>query len=228
MSHELFHAWNGKRIAPRALLEFDYAREAYTPCLWVMEGITSFAEETSPIKHVSDFTCPVLLFHADDDERVPTSDNDAACRTKFIQTFGRKAFRRPLEAEEVATYQAIFKTEKGFLSGAQAVIETILQSPSFLFWLEDTPNAKWKPYAKASRLSYFIWDTAPDEALLETAARGDLNTPEGIERVARRMLDDPRARDGVDEFVSEWLRFDRVLGLIAARRSRPGYALVGR
>src|SRR5438270_1586827 len=63
----------------------------------------------------------------------PTSDNDAACRTKFIQTFGRKAFRRPLEAEEVATYQAIFRGEKGFLPGAQAVIETMLQSPSFIF-----------------------------------------------------------------------------------------------
>jgi len=151
----------------------------------------------------------------------PASDNDAACRTKFIREFGRKALRRPLDAEEITTYQGIFKAEKGFLAGAQAVIETMLQSPSFIFWLEETPNPKWKPYAKASRLSYFIWDTAPDEALLEAAARGDVNTPEGLERVARRMLDDPRARDGVDEFVSEWLRFDRVMTASRERRLYP-------
>jgi hypothetical protein len=151
----------------------------------------------------------------------PGSDDDAACKTKFIQTFGRRAFRRPLEAEEVAWYQAIFKTEKDFLAGAQAVIETMLQSPSFVFWLEETPNPKWKPYAKASRLAYFIWDTTPDDALLDSAARGELNTPEGIERAARRMLDDPSARDGLDEFVSEWMRFDRVMTASRERRIYP-------
>jgi hypothetical protein len=83
----------------------------------------------------------------------PASDDDAACRTQFIQTFGRRAFRRPLDAEEIASYQAIFKTEKNFLAAAQAVIETMLQSPSFIFWLEGTPNPKWKPYAKASGLA---------------------------------------------------------------------------
>src|SRR5437016_4539495 len=151
----------------------------------------------------------------------PASEDDAACRTKFIQTFGRRAFRRPLEPEEVAWHLAIFKAEKKFLDGAQAVIETMLQSPSFVFWLEQTPNPKWQPYAKASRLAYFIWDSAPDDALLENAARGELNTPAGVERVARRMLDSPKARDGVDEFVSEWLRFDRVMTASRERRLYP-------
>ena len=151
----------------------------------------------------------------------PASANDAACRTKFIQTFGRRAFRRPLDPEEIALYQTIFKGEKTFLAGAQAVIETMLQSPSFIFWLEETPNPKWKPYARASRLAYFIWDTEPDDALLESAAKGDLNTPEGLERVTRRLLDDPKAKDGVDEFVSEWLRFDRVMTASRERRIYP-------
>lgn len=151
----------------------------------------------------------------------PASDADAACRTKFIQTLGRKAYRRPLDAEEVAWHTAIFKTEKTFLAGAQAVIETMLQSPAFIFWIEETPNAKWRPYAKASRLSYFLWNTAPDDALLENAAKGELNTTEGVERVTRRMLADPRARDGVDEFVSQWLRFDRVTSASRERRLYP-------
>ena len=151
----------------------------------------------------------------------PLSDDDAACRTEFIQTFGRKAFRRPLEPEEVARYQVLFKAESDFLRGAQAVIEAMLQSPNFVFWLEETSNPKWKPYATAARLAYFLWDTTPDQALLDSAARGELDTPEGVERAARWMLNDPRAKSGLDEFVSQWLRFDRVLNAARERRYYP-------
>ncbi len=151
----------------------------------------------------------------------PSSDEDSACRTKFIQTFGRRAFRRTLDPEEAGWYQTIFKSQKTFLEGAQAVIETMLQSPGFIFWQEETPNPKWKSHAKASRLSYFLWNTTPDDALLDSASRGQLDTPEGIERTVRRMLDDPRAKDGVDEFVSEWLRFDRVMTASRERRLYP-------
>ena len=151
----------------------------------------------------------------------PTAERDAGCQKQFIETFGRRAFRRPLEPEEIAWHQALFKGEKTFLAGAQAVVEAMLQSPSFIFWLEETPNAKWKPYARASRLAYFLWDTAPDGALLESAAKGELDTPQGLERVARRMLDDPKARDGVDEFISQWLRFDRVMTASRERRLYP-------
>ena len=151
----------------------------------------------------------------------PSSDTDVACAAQFVRTFGLKAFRRPLETEEQTRYLAIFKGEKTFFAGAQAVIETMLQSPAFLFWLEETPNRKWKPYARASRLSYFLWDSTPDDSLLESAARGELNTADEMERVARRMLDDPKARDGVNEFVAEWLRFDRALTASRERRLYP-------
>ena len=155
----------------------------------------------------------------------PVSETDAACRTQFIQTFGRRAFRRPLEPQEIAVQETIFKGEKTFMAGAQAVVETMLQSPSFIFWLEQSPNPKWASYAKASRLSYFLWATMPDNALLECAAQGELDTPAGVERVARHMLEDPRAKQGVDEFVSEWLRFDRVM---TASRERRLFPLFGR
>jgi hypothetical protein len=155
----------------------------------------------------------------------PNFDNDASCQDRFIENFGRRAFRRPLEPEEVSRYRTVFRAEKGFLKGAQAVIEAMLQSPNFLFWLEETPNPKWKPYATASRLAYFIWDTTPDAALLDRAAYGELNTRDGIERVARQMLEDPKAREGLDEFVSQWLRFDRVM---TASRERRYYPLFSR
>jgi hypothetical protein len=148
----------------------------------------------------------------------PGSDDDRTCRTKLIETFGRKAFRRPLEREEFQRYEKIFQMQRSFLGGAQAVIETMLQSPSFVFWLDETPNPKWKPYATAARLAFFLWNTTPDEALLDSAASGELNTADGVERAARRMLDNPKAREGVSEFVAEWLRFDRVM--IAARERR--------
>jgi hypothetical protein len=151
----------------------------------------------------------------------PQGAQDAACRKKFIEQFGRRAFRRPLDAKEIADYEALFRNQDSFLRGAQTVIEAMLQSPSFLFWLEDTPNPKLRPYAVASQLSYFLWNSMPDEALLSSAESGELNTREGIEKVARRMLDDPKAREGLDEFVSQWLRFDRVLGAARERRVYP-------
>lgn len=141
----------------------------------------------------------------------PRGADDASCRTKFIRSFGLRAFRRPLDPEEIARFDALFRTQSDFLKGAETVIEAMLQSPSFLFWMEQTPNPKWKQYAVASRLSYFIWDTMPDDALLKSAAAGELSSREDVARTARRMLDDPRAKQGLDDFVSQWLRFDRAL-----------------
>jgi len=155
----------------------------------------------------------------------PASEIDAACRARFVETFGRRAFRRPLEREELLRYEAIFRRQKTFLTGAQAVIEAMLQSPAFLFWMEETPNPKWKPYARASALSYFLWNSTPDDALLDNAANGELNTPEARERVARRMMDHPKARDGVNEFFAQWLRFDRVMTASRERRLFPLFNL---
>ena len=151
----------------------------------------------------------------------PQAADDGPCRKKFIEQFGRRAFRRPLDATEIAGYERLFRNQGSFLRGAQTVIESILQAPSFLFWMEDTPSPKLRPYAAASQLSYFLWNSMPDDALLASAESGELNTREGVEKVARRMLADPKAREGLDEFVSQWLRFDRVLGAARERRVYP-------
>jgi hypothetical protein len=147
----------------------------------------------------------------------------AACRARFVREFGLKAFRRPLEPDERKRYEALFRRERDFFKGAQLVVEAMLQSPHFLFRLEETSNPKWRPYVTASRLSYALWDSMPDAALLEKAARGELATPEGVEMAARRMLDDPRARQSFDEFVSQWLRFDRILTAAKDRRRFPNF-----
>ena len=140
-----------------------------------------------------------------------------------MRAFGLKAFRRPIDPDEQKRYAALFAKQSGFLQGAQLVVEAMLQSPNFLFRLEETANARWKAYATASRLSYALWDTMPDDALLESAARGELSTPQGVEKSARRMLADARARQALDEFVSQWLRFDRVLNASKDRRRFPKF-----
>jgi hypothetical protein len=147
----------------------------------------------------------------------------AACRGRFVREFGLKAFRRPLNAPEQKRYEALMAREPDFLKGAQLVVEAMLQSPNFLFRLDVTPDPKLKPWATASRLAYSLWDTMPDTELFNAAAHGELSTRAGVEKQTRRMLADPRARECLDEFVSQWLRFDRLLTSSKDRRKFPLY-----
>jgi hypothetical protein len=162
-------------------------------------------------------------FHKGDSHHlIPCSPSDA-CRGEFIRTFGLKAFRRPLTDLEIRRYDALFRKQADFVAGAQVVIEAMLQSPNFLFHLESTAKPQWKAYATANRLSYSLWDTMPDDALMASASRGELDTPEGVARAARRMIEDPKAHEALDEFTSQWLRFDRVLTTTKERRAFPQF-----
>src|SRR5215510_8512914 len=147
----------------------------------------------------------------------------AACRTRFVREFGLKAFRRPLENDEQKRYEELFRRETDFFKGAQLAVEAMLQSPHFIFRLDETADPKLKPYVTASRLSYALWDTMPDAALFEGAARNELSTPQDVEATARRMLADPRAQRSLDEFVSQWMRFDRLLTAGKDRRRYPNF-----
>ncbi len=135
----------------------------------------------------------------------------AACRAIFIRSFGLRAFRRPLEPAELVRYEALFAKQKAFQDGMKIVVEAMLQSPNFLFRMDSAAPAKWKAYATASRLAFALWDTAPDQALLDAAARGELDSHAGVEAAIRRMLGDKRAPEALDQFTAEWLRFDRAL-----------------
>jgi hypothetical protein len=150
-----------------------------------------------------------------------SSAADDKCRDEFIRKFGLRAFRRPLSPNEVQRYATVFsaqaKASRKFLEGARVVVETMLQSPNFLFHVEAGPDGKSTDYDIASRLSYMLWNTMPDAALFGAAARGELRTPEGREAAARRMLADPKGRQALDEFFDEWLRFDRVENAVKGR-----------
>ena len=157
-------------------------------------------------------------FRGGDPHKLIPCQPSAACSAEFIRQFGRRAFRRPLGAAEVARYERLFEAKGGdFLEGAQLVVETMLQSPHFLFHL--APGN----YATASRLSYFLWDTMPDEELLRAADAGELATPAGIEKQTARMLSDQRAAGAFDEFLAQWMRFDRLRNAIRDSRLFPEF-----
>jgi hypothetical protein len=157
----------------------------------------------------------------------PASARDTKCRDQFVRGFGLRAFRRPLSDDEFRRYAALFSAQASksgrFLEGARVVVEAMLQSPKFLFHVESRPSGRFRDYEIASRLAYFLWDTMPDARLLDAAANGELRTVEGLERVARNMLDQPPARQAADEFFAQWLRFDRVLSSVKDRRRYPEF-----
>ncbi len=152
----------------------------------------------------------------------PSGPTDAACAETFVREFGAKAFRRPLNAQEVGVYMGLLRQEAArtndFLGGAQIVVEAMLQSPNFLFRTEHGPSSEFGQFETASRLSYFLWDTMPSDELRAAAEAGKLGTVSEIDAVAREMLKDPRARTAMDEFLAQWLRFDRALTATRERR----------
>jgi len=155
----------------------------------------------------------------------PALQGDAVCAKKFVEGFGRRAYRRSLTPPEVADLLQVF-TEASALPGnvkftekLQLLVRAILQSPQFLYHWElglTSPLVangviRLTPYEVASRLSYFLWSSMPDEALLGAALANRLGTPSGVAAEVTRMLQDPKARDTVASFHAQWLRLDNVL-----------------
>src|SRR5579859_2831182 len=158
---------------------------------------------------------------------VPTAAADQpAWAQRFIATFGRRAYRRPLLPEEQADLLALYQSELApplsgdFPSGIRLVVSAMLQSPSFLYRWElgpqpalvaqtaDGTRIRYNQYELASRLSYLLWASMPDDTLLDAAAAGRLHSIADVQAQARRMLSDSKAIDGMTEFVTQWLELD--------------------
>jgi len=141
------------------------------------------------------------------------SDQTDACVDAFITSFGKRAYRRPLDAEQIGRLRTTYDQGKvlgGFAHGIELVVRAALQSPFFLYRIElGTPIgsgiAKLDGYEVASRLSYFLWDSMPDAELFAAAERGDLDGPEGIATQAKRLLASPKAEPMVSAFHVQWM-----------------------
>jgi mono/diheme cytochrome c family protein len=167
------------------------------------------------------------------DPRLTTEES--VCATRILSRIARLAYRRPVTKRDVQTLLEFFNTGRhdggSFDHGIQFALERVLADPDFLLRVHRDPPTPVKAAAYrlgdielASRLSFFLWSTIPDERLLELAERGQLTDPSVLEQQVRRMLADPRSTDAlVNDFAAQWLNLRRVGEVVVDPDRYPNY-----
>ncbi len=151
-----------------------------------------------------------------------TPKEEDACARRILSTLGRRAFRRPLTDADITPLLAVYRAghrEASFNSGIEMALRAVLVSPDFLFRTERDP-AKAAPgtvyrindFELASRLSFFLWASIPDDQLLSLAEQGKLKDPAILEQQVARMLDDPKSKAFVSNFAGQWLYLRNLAG----------------
>lgn len=151
---------------------------------------------------------------------------------EFIDTFGRRVYRRPLTQDEAASYLELFEigtamsgTNSEFAKGARLVIQTMLQSPHFLYRAElGQVGQPLDTYELAAKLSLTLLGVTPDDDLLNAAGAGQLDSPDGLAQYAAQLLERPEVYSTVREFHSEMLRFNRFSNIVKAQAIVPDYS----
>ncbi len=162
-----------------------------------------------------------------------TAREEPACARKTLTTLARRAYRRPVSSGEVDTLLRFYQARRKagtFDSGIENALRFILTSPNFLFRGEpDPPGAApgsiypVSDLELASRLSFFLWSSIPDDPLLTVAARGKLKDPAVLERQVRRMLADPRAQALVTNFAAQWLFLRNLPSFLPDNQTFPNF-----
>lgn len=150
--------------------------------------------------------------------------SEEPCAQKILSTLATRAYRRPPAPRDMSTLLNFYKEGRAnatFDAGIQRGLERILASPSFLFRIErEPPNAapgsiyRLSDIDLASRVSFFLWSSIPDDELLNAAVDGKLKQPAVLEKQVRRMLADSRSNALVDNFVDQWLQMGKLAGLV--------------
>jgi len=140
---------------------------------------------------------------------------EEGCATRIVSTLARRAYRRPVTETDLAAPMKFYKdarTKSGFDDGIEMALRALLVSPKFLFRMEKdpagvAPNTPYRlsPLELATRMSFFLWSSIPDDELLDVAIKGKLTEPATLERQVRRMLADPRSEALVTNFADQWL-----------------------
>ena len=148
-------------------------------------------------------------------EAGPSTAEETACAKKILSTLMRRAYRRSISETDLERPMAFYRegrSERDFDAGIGKAVSAVLINPEFLFRVEvdrdKTPGAasRISDLELASRLSFFLWSSLPDDALLDSAIRGELRRPGVLERHVRRMLADPRSYNLASNFAGQWLR----------------------
>jgi mono/diheme cytochrome c family protein len=147
-------------------------------------------------------------------------EEEQECARQILSTLSRRAYRRPVTQAEIQTLMGFYETNRrkeGFESGIQYGIERILADPNFLFRVERAPATaapgtvyRLTDLELASRLSFFLWSSIPDDELLNLAAQGKLKDRGVLEYQVRRMFADSRSKALVDNFATEWLELRKL------------------
>jgi mono/diheme cytochrome c family protein len=164
----------------------------------------------------------------------PNGVHPQGCERTILTNLARRAYRRAVDAKEVDKLVAIFdaaqKSSASFDEGIAVALNAILVSPDFLFRIEggadygtEGPARTTSEYQLASRLSYFLWSTMPDEALLRTASEGRLHRPDVLSAESRRMLADPKSQAFVENFAGQWLETRRLKTVQPDRERFPDF-----
>lgn len=159
------------------------------------------------------------------DALVPCDHADPWCPRETLDTLGKRIFRRPLTDPEHEFLLGLMLTwgDGDFLLGVEAVIQAMLQSPGFLYRLEEpSPCQPLTPWQTATRLSYALWASTPDALLLEDAESGVLATQFGVDRAVRRMVLDDRYAAVFEDFFRQWMNLEAL-----ARATKPPEADFG-
>jgi mono/diheme cytochrome c family protein len=148
--------------------------------------------------------------------RPTTPTEESGCAKQILSTISQRAYRRPVTETELRGLLSAYEAGRRggtFEAGVEAVIRQILASPFFLFRVESQPRgvAPGTPYRVsdidfASRLSFFLWSSIPDDELLTLAIRGRLSDPAVLEQQVRRMVADPKSRSLISNFAGQWLQ----------------------
>jgi hypothetical protein len=161
------------------------------------------------------------------------ADQERAAR-KIVENFATKAYRRPVQASEVDRLLKLFamadKQGDPFEKSVSLALRAVLVSPHFLFRIEkdaepNNPTAihSVSEYELATRLSYFIWSSMPDDELFNLAAKGELRKSGMIEAQVKRMLGDPKAKALTDNFAAQWLNLRMIPGLDPDKKTYPKF-----
>ena len=161
------------------------------------------------------------------------ADAEDNCAREILSTVMRKAYRRPVTDEDLEQPLALYRDAHdidGFDAGIEMGLAAVLVSPEFLFRIEQEPTglAPHTPYRisdleLASRLSFFLWSSVPDDELLDVAVRGDLQKPEVLEHQVQRMLADLRSNNLVTNFASQWLHLRNLDAITPDMRLFPDF-----
>src|ERR1700721_716579 len=157
----------------------------------------------------------------------PQKIGEPVCAKQITERLARRAYRRPVTAEDVARLMPFYEAGRqgggSFDLGIEQVVAAVLASPDFLYRAIRAPDGKLTDLELASRLSFFLWNTGPDEELLSLAAAGGLTKPGAMEKQVRRMLADPKASSLVTSFAMKWLNLTTLDSVQPDPKLFPGF-----